>query len=151
MGEEVMKTIAGGLIALVLLFFYILLVFKAAAIAECIGTQCGTFKSGDFNDVMAQAMTVLGGLVSALIISELAATEPGQAPRMLGSDSQKAKVFLRWTTGLYIAAWLFTGAWAFWKGMNYPSALPALTSVGQSWLGLSVASAYAYFGIKSKR
>jgi hypothetical protein len=31
--------------------------------------------------------------------------------------------------------------------MNHPSVLPALTAVGQSWLGLAVASAYAYFGL----
>ena len=97
-------------------------------------------------------MSVLGGLVSALIISELAVTEPGQTPgsRMLQSESSKAKNVFRWTTGFYICAWLATGAWAFWVGLSYPNALPALTSVGQAWLGLSVASAYAYFGIKGK-
>jgi hypothetical protein len=147
-----MKTVAGGLIALALLFFYIVLVFKASAIAECIGTKCGAYTTSSFNDVMSQAMSVLGGLVSALIISELAITEPGQTPggRMLQSDSAKAKNILRWTTGFYIVAWLITGAWAFWIGLSYPNALPALTSVGQAWLGLSVASAYAYFGIKGK-
>lgn len=145
-----MKSVAGGAIALVLLFFYIALVFKASAIADCIGTKCGTLTAENFNSVMAQAMSVLGGLVSALIISELAVTEPGQTPgaRLLQSDSSKTKNILRWTTGLYMLAWLLTGAWAFWTGLNNPDALPALTSVGQAWLGLSVASAYAYFGIK---
>lgn len=147
-----MKSVAGGLIASVLLFFYIVLVLKAAKIAECIGTNCGTVSAGSFNDVMAQAMSVLGGLVSALIISELAVTEPGQTPgsRMLQSTSPKARRILRYTTGAYILAWLATGAWAFWTGLNYPDALPSLTSVGQAWLGLSVASAYAYFGIRGK-
>ena len=146
-----MRSVAGGLIALVLLFFYIILVLKAAKVAECIGTNCGTLTAANFNDVMAQAMSVLGGLVSALIISELAVTEPGQTPgeRMLKSGS-KAKNILRGTTICYILAWLAIGAWAFWKGLNYPDALPSLTSVGQSWLGLSVASAYAYFGIRGK-
>ena len=147
-----MKSIASGAIALALLFFYILLVSKASQVAECIGTNCGTLTKENFNDVMAQAMSVLGGLVSALIISELAVAEPGGTPgaRMLQSDSSRAKNVLRWTTGLYILAWLITGGWAFWNGINYPDALPALTSVGQSWIGLSVASAYAYFGIKAK-
>lgn len=128
-----MKSVAGGLIALALLFFYIVLVSKASMIAECIGTGCTTLTAANFNNVMAQAMSVLGGLVSALIISELAVTEPGETPggRMLqaGSSGSKKNI-LRWTTGLYILAWILTGVWAFWKGLNYPDALPALTSVG---------------------
>ncbi len=32
-------------------------------------------------------------------------------------------------------------------GMNHPDVLPALTNVGQSWLGLAVAAAYGYFGL----
>ena len=145
-----MKAIAGGVIALVLLAFYFLLVRSAIEIATCIGTAgCTEFTAASFNDVKSQAMSVLGGLVSALIISELAVTKPGEVPgsRVLTANSGKAKNVLRWTTWFYIAAWLITGAWAFWTGLNYPDALPALTSVGQAWLGLSVASAYAYFGL----
>lgn len=146
-----MKAIAGGLIALVLLFFYIVLVFRACDVAACMGTKgCDVQAIGTFNDQMAQAMAILSGLVSALIISELAAAKPGEAPgeRILTSSSPRAKNILRWVTGLYVLAWILIGAWAFWRGLNYPSQLPALTTVGQAWIGLAVVSAYAYFGIK---
>lgn len=146
-----MKTIAGGLIALMLLFFYLILVLKASHVAACVGTKgCDVQAIGPFNDVMAQAMSMLSGLVSALIIAELAAAKPGEAPgeRVLTTSTPRAKNILRWVTGLYVVAWLFTGAWAFWMGINYPSALPALTSVGTAWIGLAVVSAYSYFGIK---
>lgn len=145
-----MKAIAGGVIALVLLAFYFLLVRSAIEVATCIGTSgCTEFTADSFNDVKSQAMSVLGGLVSALIISELAVTKPGEVPgsRVLTANSSRARNVLRWTTWFYIVAWLITGASAFWTGLNYPDALPALTSVGQAWLGLSVASAYAYFGL----
>ena len=146
-----MKAIAGGLIAVVLLWFYASLVFTASAVAECVGTTgCTTYVASDFNDMKSWAMSVLGGLVSALIISELAITKSGEAPgaRALSEGaSRKARNVLKWVTGIYVLVWLGTGAWAFSTGLNYPEALPALTSVGQAWLGLSVASAYAYFGL----
>ena len=145
-----MKAIAGGVVALVLLVFYFLLVRSAIQVVDCISTAgCTELTAASFNNVKSQAMSVLGGLVSALIISELAVTKPGETPgsRVLTAQSGKAKNILRWTTWLYIAVWLFTGAWAFWTGLDHPDALPALTSVGQAWLGLSVASAYAYFGL----
>jgi hypothetical protein len=145
-----MKAIAGGVIAIVLLVFYVLLVHSAVEVVNCLSTSgCTEPAVASFNDVKSQAMSVLGGLVSALIISELAITKPGETPaaRLLVATSDKAKNILRWTTWLYIGAWLVTGAWAFWTGLNHPATLPALTSVGQAWLGLSVASAYAYFGL----
>ncbi|MEW9571540.1 hypothetical protein ABQJ54_07240 [Rhodanobacter sp. Si-c] len=145
-----MKMLAGGAIAVVLLVFYVLLVHSAVHVVNCVSTSgCTGATVASFNDVKSQAMSVLGGLVSALIISELAITKPGEAPaaRILAAASDRAKNVFRWTTWLYVGAWLVTGAWAFWTGLSHPSVLPALTSVGQSWLGLAVASAYAYFGI----
>lgn len=145
-----MRAVAGGVVAIVLLVFYVLLVHSAIHIVNCATTSgCTDATVGSFNDVMSQAMSVLGGLVSALIISELAITKPGETPagRFLSATSTRGRNVLRWTTWLYVAVWLVTGAWAFWTGMNHPSVLPALTAVGQSWLGLAVASAYAYFGL----
>jgi hypothetical protein len=145
-----MKAVAGGVIAIALLVFYVLLVHSAIDVVNCLSTSgCIELTANSFNDVKSQAMSVLGGLVSALIISELAITKPGETPaaRLLVASSDRAKNILRWTTWLYIGAWLVTGVWAFWTGLNHPATLPSLTSVGQAWLGLSVASAYAYFGL----
>ena len=51
----------------------------------------------------------------------------------------------------YLAVWIFTGLWAFIKGvMVHPKVLQPLTDLGQAWLGLAVASGYAYFGIKPR-
>lgn len=146
-----MRAVAGGIVAIVLLLFYAYLVFQGSSVVDCVTTTgCTSLVLADFNDVEQQAVSVLGGLVSALIISELAITKQGEAPAaraLAAGASIKSKNILRWVTGLYILVWLVTGAWAFLSGLNHPDTLPALTSVGQSWLGLSVASAYAYFGL----
>ena len=146
-----MKAVAGGAIAVVLLGIYAYLIFIGCAIVDCANTPgCTTYPTASFNDVMAQAMSVIGGLVSALVIAELAITKAGETPvaRALSADSSpKSKNILRWVTGIYILAWLLAGLAAFMVGMNHPNTLPPLTSVGQSWFGLAVAAAYAYFGL----
>ena len=49
---------------------------------------------------------------------------------------------------LYLLVWMGAGLWAFVVGLQHPKELPALTNLGQSWLGLAVAAAYAYFGLR---
>ena len=149
-----MKAVFGGVIAVVLLGIYVHLLRVAYLIVDCASQmECTTRTPADFNDVMAQTLTVIGGLVSALVIAELAITKTGEAPaaRMLSDDSStRSKSVLKAVTLVYILVWLIAGLVAFMKGMYHPKVLPPLTSVGQSWLGLAVASAYAYFGIKPK-
>lgn len=149
-----MKAMFGGIIAVVLLGIYVHLLGVAYQIVDCeVLVSCTAIKAADFNEVMAQTLTVIGGLVSALVIAELAITQPGEAPvgRMLAENaSSRAKSILKIVTFIYVSVWLVAGVVAFMKGMYHPKALPALTSVGQSWLGLAVAAAYAYFGLKPK-
>lgn len=149
-----MKAIFGGVIAVVLLGIYVHLLRVAYLIVNCaVQTGCTSPAVTDFNDVMAQTLSVIGGLVSALVIAELAITQPGEAPvaRVLSDTaSQTAKSILKAVTVVYVLVWLAAGLAAFMKGMYHPKVLPALTSVGQSWLGLAVAAAYAYFGLKPK-
>ncbi|MFC5740554.1 hypothetical protein [Dyella tabacisoli] len=147
-----MKATAGGAIAIVLLAIYVYLIVAGCLL---VGSQAGAAADAQipahFNDVMSQTLSVIGGLVSALVIAELAITKPGEAPvaRVLAVDaSARSKNILMWVTGLYILVWLLAGLAAFMVGMNSPNKLPPLTSVGQSWFGLAVAAAYAYFGLK---
>jgi hypothetical protein len=147
-----MKTLFGGAIAVILLGIYLHLLRVAYLIVDCAGnTGCTTNTASSFNDVMVQTLNVIAGLVSALVIAELAVTQPGEAPMarvLTDGATQPSKTILKVVTIAYVVVWLIAGLVAFVKGMYDPKALPALTSVGQSWLGLAVASAYAYFGIK---
>lgn len=146
-----MKSVAGGFIAIALLAFYAYLIWLGCATVKCVTLSgCTSHTVADFNDVMSQALSVIGGLVSAFIIAELAVTKSGDAPasRALAANaSPRAKSILKWVSGLYILVWLVSGAYAFLIGIEHPTALPVLTNVGQSWFGLAVAAAYAYFGL----
>jgi hypothetical protein len=144
-----MRAVAGGVVAVVLLGIYAWLIAVAATIALCAGNACAP--PGDFNDAMAQALSVTTGLVSALVIAELAVTKTGEAPAthlLSANATSRAKALLRWVTAIYLLVWLVAGLAAFVIGLQRPGALPALTHVGQSWFGLAVAAAYAWLGLK---
>lgn len=146
-----MRALFGGTIAVVLLGIYVWLVGFGYEIVEC-ATRVGCTDSsvGQFKPSMAQALAEIGGLVAALVIAELAITKPGEPPasRVLATDaSDRAKTLLKIVSAVYVLVWLLTGLLAYVVGLNHPDTLPAFTSVGQSWLGLAVAAAYAYFGL----
>jgi hypothetical protein len=143
-----------------------------------------------FTPQMASALATIGGLISALVIAELALTRPGEAPAArvftaawtggAGSGASGAGATGVGATGagatkggapgpraggpagggtpqpaaqivttLYIVVWLAAGLAAFFFGyLLHADVVPALTDMGQSWLGLAVAAGYAYLGIQ---
>ena len=147
-----MKLMFGGLISVVLLGLYLHLIQVAIKVALCDPADgCTAYPADYFNDGMAQALSIIGGLVSALVIAELAVTAPGEAPmaRTLAADASHWTVrAVKVVSVFYVLAWIGAGFAAFYVGLYHPEALPALTTLGQAWLGLAVSSAYAYFGIK---
>jgi hypothetical protein len=150
-----MKLAFGGVISLILLGLYVYSIWLAIVVVECVSSPgCTTHPVNSFTEGMVQALTLIGGLVSALVIAELAITAPGQVPMARALDSSSSSVkqtTLKVVTGLYLLAWLGSGLAAYVVGqMLHPKVLQPLTDLGQSWLGLAVAAGYAYFGIRPK-
>jgi len=149
-----MKAVFGGVIATVLLGIYLHLIRFAYLVVQCEAAKaCTEHPVSSFNELMAQALSIVGGLVSALVIAELAAAKPGEAPAaraLAAGATARAKTILKWVTAAYVLAWIGAGLVAFFLGLYHPKVLPPITSLGQAWLGLAVASAYAYFGIDPK-
>jgi hypothetical protein len=147
------KNIFGGAIAVILLGLYVYTVIVALLVTSCLGKgpECKSYTKSSFTSGMSMTMATVGGLVSALVIAELAITKPGEAPiaRVLNANpSQQAKSILQITTVSYLLVWTLFGLLAFIVGfLQYPGILQPLTDLGQSWLGLAVAAAYAYLGI----
>ena len=147
-----MKLVFGGIVAVILLGLYAYAVITAILVVSCITTTgCSTLTAGAFTTGYASTLTTVGGLVSALVIAELAITKPGEAPlarTIHGETTPKEKGFLATVTGIYLLVWLGLGLAAYVVGaMWHPETLKPLSDLGQSWLGLAVAAAYAYFGI----
>ncbi len=147
-----MKQVFRGGIALLLLGLYVWLVYRAFKVASCLAdSSCKTYTAADFNDVMARTLATVGGLVSALVISELAIATPGSAPAvgslLYGLTGKKKSVAIILAV-LYVVAWITVGLGALVFSLHYPTTLSPLVSLGQAWLGLAVAAAYGYFGLK---
>jgi hypothetical protein len=142
-----MKLLVGGVIATILLGLYVYAVLFTMMVVTGVDP-------GPVTDGIASTMATVGGLVSALVIAQLAITKPGEAPiaRALASDNQRTGEtetrVLTALTGIYLLVWVLTGLAAYIVGaMWYPGKVQHLTDLGQAWLGLAVAAAYAYFGI----
>lgn len=148
-----MRALFGTLIAVILLGLYAAAVVFAISVARCLATSgCSSFTAESFTTGFALVLSTVGGLVSALVIAELAITKPGKAPaaRLLpaASSPRMTSAFTVITAG-YLLIWLAAGLAAFVSGtLLYPGKLQPLTDLGQAWLGLGVAAGYSYFGIK---
>lgn len=144
------KTIVLSVIAFVLLALYVVLIVTAIVITFC--TDQPTCLEG-FNKVMSTSLATIGGLVSALVVAELAMTKPKSAPtaRAVGTDETTAKKPLVKIVALvYLGVWVLAGLSALLVSWFKPDALQPLTDMGQSWLGVAIAAIYAFFGIDAK-
>jgi hypothetical protein len=146
-----MQATFGGLIAIILLGIYVRLISVASQIVHCIDHPgCTAYTAASFNDQMAFALSTIGGLVSALVIAQLAITTPGTSPgaNFLGAQpTPRAAVAVPLIAISYVLVWLAAGFWSFMITMYHPAALPPLTDLAHAWLGLAVAAGYSYFGL----
>ena len=143
------RLVFGGIISCILIGMYVYLVWIAVSVV----TAQGSVTTIEFNDQMASALSLIGGLVSALVIAELAITKPGEMPLQRAytdADKVSKKAFIRIVTIGYVIVWIITGLTAFIVSLRKPDILQPLTDLGQTWLGLAVAAGYAYFGITPK-
>jgi uncharacterized PurR-regulated membrane protein YhhQ (DUF165 family) len=151
-----MRLALGGLIAVILLGLYVYSVIYGILVVDCVQTTaCTRYPLKAFTPGMIQALTLIGGLVSALVIAELAITKPGESPmaRAIESGSSDRKQnAIKIVTAVYLLVWVASGLAAYVVGqMQHPGVLQPLTDFGQAWLGLAVAAGYAYFGITPQK
>ncbi len=150
--------IIGGAIAVVLLLLYIsfiIVLIRAVVICGERGfanaSRCDANSNVTDNILLISILTTVGGLVSALVISELAATRPGANPtdRYITSKTPPGiRKAVNIVAALYLSSWIIVGLSAIIVGVVYPGINRTITDVGTTWLGLAVASAYSYFGIR---
>ena len=143
------KLIFGGLIAFVLLGLYVYCTVYAILAVNCLsGAGCRAY-TPDLTTGVVNILTVIGGLVSATVITELALTLPGKAP---GARLITAKATAGWVSAItifYMMVWMICGVYSLVVGnLLHPDVVPVLTTAGKEWLGLAVAAAYSYFGVK---
>lgn len=148
------RLIFGGLIAIILLGLYVYSVVLAVMAVQClIAPGCQGY-SKDLNEGIVSVLNLVGGLVSALVIAELAVTDPSGQPNgasLAINIPAATKKVVKLISTLYILVWVACGLASFVVGvLQHPNVVPALTTSAQSWLGLAVAAAYAYLGVRPR-
>lgn len=157
----------GGILAAILLGIFVYLLIDGFIVmykvTSCEGAaDCIKAAQALFNQPMESSLNTIGGLVSAIVIAELAITKPTEVPaaRLFAApapapvaggpaaaapDPGKA---VKFAVLAYLTVWVCSGVAAFvWGSLLHPDALQALTDYGNAWFGLAVASGYAYFGV----
>lgn len=139
------RFVFGGIIAIVLLLLYAFT--NGLLINNVINASREVV-----NDGVIFVHTTVGGLISALVIAELAITKPGDAPGSRVLDQHTTERFranVARVTAIYLIVWLILGLSALVVGvMLYPDVSDTLSDTGTTWLGLAVAAGYSYFGIR---
>lgn len=143
----------GGILAVLLLALYVYSVWYACVAAVCIGAGGCTGYEPQLTTGVTLVLTLVGGLLSALVVAELAVSSPGSLPTgklVVGLPGARARA-MQIITVLYLTAWTICGLAMIIIGlMRYPDAVPALTEGAKAWLGVAVGAAYAYLGIKPR-
>jgi hypothetical protein len=108
-----MKLLFGGFIAIILLILYEYSVYEGVMVVTCLSTSgCTQYTADSFTPGFSHAMSLIGGLVAALVIAELAVTKPGEAPvaRTIGGASDNAT--LSWTLTIVTMVYLVVNSLA---------------------------------------
>lgn len=151
-------SIFGGIIAIILLLLYagtISYIIYVVSTNQVSGNQSAIITEG-----MSTVVSLVGGLISALVIAELATTNPtapknennvGQVSRAIADVETNAEITttVKNVTLIYLLVWVIAGFSAFVAGvMIFPENSSTLREVGASWFGLAIAATYSYFGLK---
>ena len=138
------KVLFGTIIVFILLGLYVYSLWTAISLAYWGPNAVEKLPEG-----VSRTMATVGGLVSALVIAQLAATNPGEpltGTSVLPGVGDWIVPFAKVT---YVLVWTVMGLAAFVVGeLWFPDKVGALTTFAEAWLGLAVAAGYAYFGIQ---
>ena len=143
------KLLFGTIIVLILLILYVYTLGWAINLA-----LTGTNAVEELPEGVARTMATVGGLVSALVIAQLAVTDPkeplkGPSSPQIGFLGQANEWIVPFTKVVYVLVWMMLGFAAFVVGeLWHPGKVSTLTTFAQAWLGLAVAAGYGFFGLE---
>lgn len=141
------KLIIGGIIAYMLLMLYSgIAAYIVKRVIECSYDQACS--GVELHSGMIYVLTTVGGLVSALVVSKMTITAPGSDPAVFRHLGEGQPLIINYIVWCYLIIWTITGLVSLVIGVIiYPDVCKTLSDLGTTWLGIAVASGYAYFNI----
>jgi hypothetical protein len=149
MSQSSTRLIVGAIIAALFLGLFGYVLIRAILFAQGIAPD-------QPSDDAYYIMNIVGGLVSAVVVAELAITATSEAPsgRLFAPRTALAADAIpapgpRLLAIVYVFVWLALGVAALVFGlMEYEVRVPPLIEFAKTWLGFAIAAAYAYFGLQ---
>jgi hypothetical protein len=151
------RQIFGGLLSVILLLLFVFLLWRAVGVTQAViacgpDATCAALARAQFSVSMETGLNTIGGLIAAIVVTELAITTPNDVPaaRIFAPPGAPPASGLaaKAASTAYLAVWVSTGLGAYvWSALLHPDALKSLTDYGNAWFGLAIASGYSYFGI----
>ncbi len=147
------RVLIGTFVAITVLSLYAYSVVFSIMAALCLSRSgCQTY-TPELNEGITTVLNLVGGLLAALVVAELAVTPTGEAPaaRLLANNiTENAKKIAGWVSIAYLVVWVILGVAVVVVGfLQHPNTVPALTAAARSWMGLAIAAIYSYLGINS--
>jgi len=142
------KEIMLGIIAVVLLLIYVFTLGRLIISVYGWDPMAGDFTA---NQNTLWVVNLIGGLVSAVVVGNLALAGTGGTPDSQVREMMKAygARLMKGMVWSYIIMWLVIGAASFYVGViRCPDVFEPLNAMGKTWLGILVGALYAWFGIK---
>jgi hypothetical protein len=151
------RQIFGGLLSVILLLLFLFLLWRAYGVTQAViacgpDPSCAALARAKFSVSMETGLNTIGGLIAAIVVTELAITKPNDVPaaRIFAAPGapQASGLGAKAASMAYLTVWVLTGLGAYvWSALLHPDALKSLTDYGNGWFGLAIASGYSYFGI----
>ncbi len=159
------KLLFGGILATILLSFYMWSIYEAvqaaqealklAKLAPNAEAAAAAFKTApELTTMMSVLLNSIGALVSATVVGVLGATTSGEWPakRTLQENlTGTLQMIAGYMPSVYIFVWIGCGVWmciiAFWPDSGQDFSDKQIGIAAKSWLGTAIAAVYAYFGI----
>ena len=145
------REILFGIIACLMLVIYVLALGNIILSVLSWDPQSGEFSA---KENVVWVVNLLGGIVSAVVIGNLAVSGPGEVPTQQVREMSRdygIKV-MQTVVWIYIGVWLLIGLATFYVGViRCPDVYSTLNDMGKSWLGIIVGALVAWFGIKENK
>lgn len=163
------RLIFGAVVAILLLILYAYASGQAIRTAYCLSApqKCHCedppkcTRPPDFNNKYNKeltepilfVLTLIGSLVSALVVAVLAITPPSKPIgfALLNNDEPGPQKIVTVVATIYVVVWFICGVALVIAYIKFENAVPAVASGAKSWLGLAVAAAYSYLGLTPTR
>jgi hypothetical protein len=149
------RSIIGGVLAYILLALYSGIAGYIAYQVVKIANSPGEEQDVSTTQGMIYILTTVGGLVSALVVSKLTITKPGDNPAAFDEVrkwNRGQRFTVQFVVWFYLVVWMVIGLAALVIGVIlYPDISETLSDLGTTWLGIAVAAGYTYLGLDPRK